>query len=254
MKRYRVSSAPHFHVCVLTLTIVRPMQLESSVSLGARKGFCVQWLSASNAAYTLQALDEESRASVKGWIEGLFGDGISDELMQCAHPPSVVSQYYYTNDRLWQLHKPTNPPARRADDLQTVPRGMPQRRHRPPDAQGQLFVFPAGPVELHLAWCAGLADWRDRESGVSSLSDALVFIGLTIAHGCFKTRTATHRPARPFSTSCPSSSCPIRFLGRSSNSSAKILRLCSLDSLSLRRRRRVILVLARKAYPVRVWT
>lgn len=60
-------------------------QLNSNLpaSLGCHRGFCVQWLPATPPVYTLSALDDEARTAVKGWLEGLFGDGISDELMQC---------------------------------------------------------------------------------------------------------------------------------------------------------------------------
>lgn len=50
--------------------------------LGATAGFCVHWVGSVGAVYALQGLDEEGRAAVGGWIGGLFGEGISDELIK----------------------------------------------------------------------------------------------------------------------------------------------------------------------------
>ncbi|ORY69177.1 mediator complex subunit Med5-domain-containing protein [Leucosporidium creatinivorum] len=54
--------------------------------LGSSKGFFVHWLPSAPAVYPLQGLDEESKLAVDGWVEGLFGEGISDELMHSTNP------------------------------------------------------------------------------------------------------------------------------------------------------------------------
>lgn len=57
-----------------------------SCHLGAGSGFCVHWLGSVSSVYALQGLEEEGKAAVGGWIGGLFGEGISDELIK-----SVIS-------------------------------------------------------------------------------------------------------------------------------------------------------------------
>lgn len=58
--------------------------------LGTSKGFFALWLPSAPAVYPLQGLDDESKAAVHGWVEGLFGEGISDELMQCVPLSSAI--------------------------------------------------------------------------------------------------------------------------------------------------------------------
>lgn len=50
--------------------------------LGSERGFCRHWLGSVSAVYTLHSLDDAGKTAVNGWIGGLFGEGISDELIK----------------------------------------------------------------------------------------------------------------------------------------------------------------------------
>jgi len=53
-----------------------------SYHLGVSSGFCRHWLSSISAVYTVHTLDDQGKAAVGGWVGGLFGEGISDELIK----------------------------------------------------------------------------------------------------------------------------------------------------------------------------
>ncbi|SCV74949.1 BQ2448_7978 [Microbotryum intermedium] len=58
--------------------------------LGSRRGFLVWWLPSISATYPLTSLDDDAKATINGWINALFGDGISDELMHQTNPRTLL--------------------------------------------------------------------------------------------------------------------------------------------------------------------
>ena len=50
--------------------------------LGSSAGFFAHWLPSCSAVYPLSSLDQAGTLALQGWVGGLFGEGISDELMQ----------------------------------------------------------------------------------------------------------------------------------------------------------------------------
>lgn len=81
LSRFKVSRAVSI---IQAVTDSSKLQLYSDLPrhLGSDKGFFVHWLPSAPAVYPLQGLDDESKSAVDGWVEGLFGEGISDDLMQ----------------------------------------------------------------------------------------------------------------------------------------------------------------------------
>jgi hypothetical protein len=60
------------------------LQLHNNLAyhFGSITSFFVGWLPSSSATYPLTVIAEDERAAVGGWIAALFGEGISDDLMQ----------------------------------------------------------------------------------------------------------------------------------------------------------------------------
>ncbi|KDE05358.1 hypothetical protein MVLG_04271 [Microbotryum lychnidis-dioicae p1A1 Lamole] len=82
-----------YGVVLLFLQVVvsrHGLQTDLSHHLGSRRGFLVQWLLSISATYSLTSLDDDARATVNGWIQALFGDGISDELMHQTNPRTLL--------------------------------------------------------------------------------------------------------------------------------------------------------------------
>ncbi|KAM0786614.1 hypothetical protein ACM66B_002067 [Microbotryomycetes sp. NB124-2] len=82
-----------FGKTVLSLQIIlRRHQLMDDVALhlGSVSSFFSQWIPSVSAVYALEGLSATSRAAVDDWIEGLFGEGISDELMSTTNPQTLL--------------------------------------------------------------------------------------------------------------------------------------------------------------------
>lgn len=51
----------------------------------------MHWLPSASAVYGLPSLNDDAKAAVQGWVGALFGEGISDELMQYVRFPLAPS-------------------------------------------------------------------------------------------------------------------------------------------------------------------
>lgn len=51
--------------------------------LGNEHGFFCRWIPSISAVYSLSDMSDESKSVVDSWISDLFGEGISDDLLQC---------------------------------------------------------------------------------------------------------------------------------------------------------------------------
>ncbi|KAK4048834.1 hypothetical protein OIO90_005642 [Microbotryomycetes sp. JL221] len=58
--------------------------------LGSSSSFFSKWMPSKAAVYPLEELSQASKAAVDDWIEGLFGEGISDELMSSTKPQTLL--------------------------------------------------------------------------------------------------------------------------------------------------------------------
>lgn len=119
--------------------------------LGSHKGFFCRWIPSISAVYSLPDLDQDSKSVVDGWIAALFGEGISDDLMQSAFHSFVISSEP-TKLLCFQVHKTSRYPPSRPDHLQAVPRRVPSRRNRHRLITGGERVLPSGALELHASW------------------------------------------------------------------------------------------------------
>ncbi|KAM0753502.1 hypothetical protein T439DRAFT_322399 [Meredithblackwellia eburnea MCA 4105] len=68
--------------------------------LGGGNGFFCRWIPSISVVYALSDLDEEAKSVVDGWVADLFGEGISDDLMQSTKPqvllrvaPTICKQF-----------------------------------------------------------------------------------------------------------------------------------------------------------------
>lgn len=82
LSRFQVKHQPLFVPFQHSHSAATQLYSDLPRHLGANTGFFVHWLPSAPAVYPLQGLDDESKSAIDGWVEGLFGEGISDDLMQ----------------------------------------------------------------------------------------------------------------------------------------------------------------------------
>lgn len=153
------------------LTLDDHSQLHANLAhhLGSTTSFFTRWLPSCSAVFALSTLSDEERSVVSGWIGALFGEGISDDLMQCvaclflflsllAHVP--------TRFAIAQCDQPTNAPPRRAYHPQAVAHGPPGTRRRPRQPSRRPVVLLAGAAQVHAAGRFAVARRGGRENAV----------------------------------------------------------------------------------------
>lgn len=156
----------------LGLTLHSPSKLHGHLCrhLGSTTSFYAAWLRAPDAVFTLASLAEGERIAVSGWISALFGEGISDDLMQCvvicghaltsggSHIPSIADS---------QRDEPEHSAQDRPDNPEAICHGVPCGRRRSRQSARCHVILPAGAAALHPAWCPRLAHRRNPGDPVS---------------------------------------------------------------------------------------
>lgn len=78
----------HRHPC----SPVSPQLLDNlAYHLDSSSSFIATWLPCASAVYATSTMMDDERNAVSGWIGALFGEGISDDLMQCVHSRDLRS-------------------------------------------------------------------------------------------------------------------------------------------------------------------
>jgi len=78
----------HFPLPSFNITDYLWTQLAGNLAhhLGSDQGFFSRWIPSVSAVYSLSDMNAESKSVVDGWISDLFGEGISDDLLQSELP------------------------------------------------------------------------------------------------------------------------------------------------------------------------
>lgn len=80
--RFNVSIAFTSYLTVALIPSSHQLHVDLAYHLGPESTFTSSWLSSLSAVYPLNGMDVSTSETLQGWIKDLFGEGISDELMQ----------------------------------------------------------------------------------------------------------------------------------------------------------------------------